>query len=181
MTEIVTDTLTLVPKLTLLTLSSHVESTTYVLSIAGSCIRLTGLSAIIFVCSRVIASRPAPAVEASLVCGGQVSGSATKPFSDQESKKPMRGGVRVTPSPCFLEVLILGDFKSLFPEVLILRGFKSLFPEVLILVSLISLAISRMREFRQILEVLILGDFIFFIINRSERFGEFVYSSMQCV
>jgi hypothetical protein len=45
-TEIVTDTLTLVPKLTLLTLSSHVESTTYVLSIAGSCIRLTGLSAI---------------------------------------------------------------------------------------------------------------------------------------
>jgi hypothetical protein len=44
-TEIVTDILTWVPKLTLLTLSAHVESTTYVLSTPGECIRLTGLPA----------------------------------------------------------------------------------------------------------------------------------------
>jgi hypothetical protein len=44
------------------------------------------------------------------------------------------GGTR--PLPGFLEVLILNDFKSLFPEVLILRDFKSLFSEVLILVEL---------------------------------------------
>jgi hypothetical protein len=45
-TEIVTDVLTWVPKLTLLTLSGYVESTTYVLSTTGECIRLTGLPAI---------------------------------------------------------------------------------------------------------------------------------------
>jgi hypothetical protein len=39
------------------------------------------------------------------------------------------------PLPCFLEVLILRDFKSFAPEVLILGDFKSLFPEVLILVD----------------------------------------------
>jgi hypothetical protein len=42
-TDFVTDVLTWVPKLTLLTLSDHVESTTYVLSTPGECIRLTGL------------------------------------------------------------------------------------------------------------------------------------------
>jgi hypothetical protein len=41
-----------------------------------------------------------------------------------------------------LEVLILNDFKSLFPEVLILRDFKSFAPEVLILVGL---KINRMK------------------------------------
>jgi hypothetical protein len=51
------------------------------------------------------------------------------------------------PSPlrCFLEVLILNDFKSFEPEVLILMDFKSLFPEVLILVELKSLLINEMR------------------------------------
>jgi hypothetical protein len=43
--------------------------------------------------------------------------------------------VGTTPLPCFLEVLILRDFKSFAPEVLILGDFKSLFPEVLILVD----------------------------------------------
>jgi hypothetical protein len=48
-----------------------------------------------------------------------------------------------TPLPCFLEVLILKDFKSLSPEVLILRDFKSLFPEVLILVGFKSIRLSE--------------------------------------
>jgi hypothetical protein len=42
----VTTILTLVPKLTLLTASVCVESTTYVLSLTGDGIRLTGLPAI---------------------------------------------------------------------------------------------------------------------------------------
>jgi hypothetical protein len=48
-------------------------------------------------------------------------------------------GSAPSPLPCFLEVLILNDFKSFEPEVLILIDFKSLFPEVLILVGLKSL------------------------------------------
>jgi hypothetical protein len=63
-----------------------------------------------------------------------------------------------TPLPCFLEVLILRDFKSLFPEVLILHDFKSLSPEVLILVGLKWRVISRMQNLDEILEVLILED-----------------------
>jgi hypothetical protein len=61
------------------------------------------------------------------------------------------------PSPlrCFLEVLILRDFKSFEPEVLILQDFKSLFPEVLILVKLKSLQINEMREIEKFSEVLI--------------------------
>jgi hypothetical protein len=68
--------------------------------------------------------------------------------------------LRLHPSPlrCFLEVLILNDFKSLEPEVLILGDFKSLFPEVLILVELKSRQINKMREAGNFLEVLILGD-----------------------
>jgi hypothetical protein len=62
------------------------------------------------------------------------------------------------PLPCFLEVLILHDFKSLSPEVLILRGFKCLFLEVLILVGLKSFIMSKMWDFEKILEVLILGE-----------------------
>jgi len=65
------------------------------------------------------------------------------------------------PLPGFLEVLILNDFKSLFPEVLILRGFKSLFSEVLILVELklfrMSLIAGNSQLLRRFLEVLILG------------------------
>jgi hypothetical protein len=57
-----------------------------------------------------------------------------------------------------LEVLILRDFKSLFPEVLILHDFKSLSPEVLILVGLKWRVISRMQNLDEILEVLILED-----------------------
>jgi hypothetical protein len=49
--------------------------------------------------------------------------------------------------PCFLEVLILRDFESLFPEVLILHDFKPLFPEVSILVEFKFMWMSEMREF----------------------------------
>jgi hypothetical protein len=51
------------------------------------------------------------------------------------------------PLRCFLEVLILKDFKSLFPEVLILIDFKSFAPEVLILVELKPLGMRKMRGF----------------------------------
>jgi hypothetical protein len=52
------------------------------------------------------------------------------------------------PSPlrCFLEVLNLKDFKSLFPEVLILRDFKSFAPEVLILEGLKLFVSSEIQE-----------------------------------
>jgi hypothetical protein len=59
--------------------------------------------------------------------------------------------VRPTPLPCFLEVLILKDFKSLFPEVLIPIDFKSFAPEVLILVGLKSFGVNEMRGFLKIL------------------------------
>ena len=62
-----------------------------------------------------------------------------------------------TPLPCFLEVLILHDFKSLSPEVLILGDFKSLFPEVLILVDFKCRRMSEMWESEIFLEVLILS------------------------
>jgi hypothetical protein len=55
-----------------------------------------------------------------------------------------------------LEVLILRDFKSLFPEVLILGDFKSLFPEVLILVGFKSIIMSMLQKKDDFLEVLIL-------------------------
>jgi hypothetical protein len=67
-------------------------------------------------------------------------------------------------------VLIPGNFKSLFPEVLILGDFKSLSPEVLILVTLNVCVMSAMQEIRGFLEVLILVDFKFCRINRSEGF-----------
>jgi hypothetical protein len=63
--------------------------------------------------------------------------------------------VHPSPLPCFLEVLILKDFKSFELEVLILIDFKSLFPEVLILVELKSRRINEMREVENLLEVLI--------------------------
>jgi hypothetical protein len=66
----------------------------------------------------------------------------------QGSSETLRRDEEATgPLACFLEVLILRDFKSLFPEVLILRGFKSLFLEVLILVGLKSRGISMIRSF----------------------------------
>jgi hypothetical protein len=63
--------------------------------------------------------------------------------------------VSLSPLRCFLEVLILRDFKSLFPEVLILIDFKSFAPEVLILEGLKSRGMSEIRHFEKILEVLI--------------------------
>jgi hypothetical protein len=57
-----------------------------------------------------------------------------------------------------LEVLILEDFKSLFPEVLILGDFKSLSPEVLILVGFKSFLMNEIQKSEKILEVLILED-----------------------
>src|SRR5580658_3433197 len=63
-----------------------------------------------------------------------------------------------TPLPCFLEVLILNDFKSFEPEVLILRDFKSLFPEVLILVGLKGLRMSGLQKIANFLEVLNPGE-----------------------
>src|SRR5580704_6656447 len=65
---------------------------------------------------------------------------------------------RLPPLPCFLEVLILMDFKSFEPEVLILMDFKSLFPEVLILVGLKALRMSWLQKIAKLLEVLILGE-----------------------
>jgi hypothetical protein len=64
-------------------------------------------------------------------------------------------GLPPSPLPCFLEVLILNDFKSFEPEVLILMDFKSLFPEVLILRELKPPRINEMREIENFLEVLI--------------------------
>jgi hypothetical protein len=63
-----------------------------------------------------------------------------------------------TPLPCFLEVLILRDFKSLCPEVLILGDFKSLSPEVLILVDFKARIMSKIQECGKMLEVLILEE-----------------------
>src|SRR5271154_5922635 len=63
---------------------------------------------------------------------------------------------RSSPLPRFLEVLILKDFKSLFPEVLIPGDFKSFAPEVLILVDLKSCGMSEIRRFAKFPEVLIL-------------------------
>ena len=61
-----------------------------------------------------------------------------------------------SPSPVFLEVLILNDFKSFVPEVLIVKDFKSLFSEVLILEELKLLRMSEMREVEKFSEVLII-------------------------
>jgi hypothetical protein len=74
------------------------------------------------------------------------------------------------PTPTFLEVLILKDFKSLSPELLILLDFKSLFPEVLILADFNPM---RMRAIGRILEVLILVDFKSLVMRRSEMREEF--------
>jgi hypothetical protein len=74
------------------------------------------------------------------------------------SKARTRQALFHTPLPCFLEVLILHDFKSLFPEVLILRGFKCLFLEVLILVGFKCWRMSEMQKIEISLEVLILGE-----------------------
>ena len=62
------------------------------------------------------------------------------------------------PLPCFLEVLILNDFKSFVLEVLIIKDFKSLFPEVLILGELKALRMSEMREVEKFPELLILEE-----------------------
>jgi len=67
------------------------------------------------------------------------------------SKARTRQTLFHTPLPRFLEVLILRDFKSLFPEVLILLDFKPLFPEVLILVDFKFMRMSEMRDFFGIL------------------------------
>jgi hypothetical protein len=60
------------------------------------------------------------------------------------------------PLPCFLEVLILRDFKSFVPEVLILRDFKSLFPEVLIPEDFKSMSANEIEETAKFPELLIL-------------------------
>jgi hypothetical protein len=73
------------------------------------------------------------------------------------------------PPPCFLEVLILKDFKSLYPEVLILGDFKSLCPEVLILIHFNPLFIRDIGGNWEILEVLILVEFKTLRMNRSGR------------
>jgi hypothetical protein len=66
------------------------------------------------------------------------------------------GAANTLPPPCFLEVLILKNFKSFEPEVLILQDFKSLFPEVLILVDFKCLLMSGLQKIEDLLEVLIL-------------------------
>ena len=72
-----------------------------------------------------------------------------------ELEEVLTVGSLPAPLRCFLEVLILNNFKSFEPEVLIPRDFKSLFPEVLILVKLKSLQINEMREIEKFSEVLI--------------------------
>jgi hypothetical protein len=72
----------------------------------------------------------------------------------------LRGVRTPSPLPCFLEVLILKDFKSLSPEVLILIDFKSFAPEVLILVGLKSFIMREMQKPAKILEVLIPADLV---------------------
>jgi hypothetical protein len=62
------------------------------------------------------------------------------------SKKSIHLGRDTLPPGCFLEVLILKDFKSLFPEVLILRDFKSFAPEVLILVDFKAMRMNALRD-----------------------------------
>jgi hypothetical protein len=69
----------------------------------------------------------------------------------QKARRPL-------PPRCFLEVLILKDFKSLFPEVLILIDFKSFAPEVLILVGLKSFNMKEIQKCAKFLEVLILNS-----------------------
>jgi hypothetical protein len=66
-------------------------------------------------------------------CAREKIGSAP----EMDAHSPLRG---------FLEVLILNDFKSLFPEVLILRDFKSFAPEVLILEGLKSFVSRKIQE-----------------------------------
>jgi hypothetical protein len=80
-----------------------------------------------------------------------------------EKPLPITGGERRTkilgngkaaaplPPGCFLEVLILKDFKSVFPEVLILLDFKSFAPEVLIPVDFKFMGMNEMRDFFGIL------------------------------
>jgi hypothetical protein len=78
----------------------------------------------------------------------------------EEQLKIRAAGVDTSPLRCFLEVLILNDFKSLFPEVLIPGDFKSFVPEVLILVELKSFRMNMIGETSQLqrwfVEVLIL-------------------------
>jgi hypothetical protein len=71
-------------------------------------------------------------------------------------------------------VLILNDFKSLFPEVLILEDFKSFAPEVLILEGLKSIGISELQRIWRILEVLILRHFKSCRMSSSENWAEFL-------
>jgi hypothetical protein len=82
------------------------------------------------------------------------------PRGHVHARNLIRAGWRLPPSPirCFLEVLILNDFKSFEPEVLILMDFKSFFSEVLILDGLKSLIMSTLEEFAFFLEVLIPGS-----------------------
>jgi hypothetical protein len=79
-------------------------------------------------------------------------------FWRTSSKARTRQALFHTPLPCFLEVLILHDFKSFAPEVLILGDFKSLLPEVLILVEFKWRLLSEMWKIEIFLEVLILGE-----------------------
>jgi hypothetical protein len=53
-----------------------------------------------------------------------------------EKTDAWRGCVPPLPPGCFLEVLILRDFKSLSPELVILMGLKSDFSELVILKGL---------------------------------------------
>jgi hypothetical protein len=68
-----------------------------------------------------------------------------------------RHPARPPPPPgCFLEVLILKDFKSFVPEVLILIDFKSLFSEVLISVDFKPLRMNEIEKTENLSELLIL-------------------------
>jgi hypothetical protein len=69
---------------------------------------------------------------------GGPKAAATQPGGDDDDQEIGESRTHTGPSPrgYFLEVLILNDFKSLWPELLILKGLKRDFSELLILEEL---------------------------------------------
>jgi hypothetical protein len=98
----------------------------------------------------------------------RVSGVPESDLSRRKNCDFGANGNHPSPLPCFWEVLILHDFKSLFPEVLIPVDFKSFAPEVLILVGLNSCGMREIQKRTKISEVLILQD-LQMKTGRSER------------
>jgi hypothetical protein len=84
---------------------------------------------------RVVRVRHAPIVADESARGQRASGCTSGRGSAQWRERRIVDGYPPTPG-CFLEVLILLDFKSFAPELVILMGLKCDFSEVLILEGL---------------------------------------------